>query len=66
MYRVTSPQELLLQLFSLENHGSSPEHDGEYSGSREDFLELILSFSRHNGSSSDNGGDDVGPEDYYN
>ncbi|KAJ8452956.1 hypothetical protein Cgig2_014719 [Carnegiea gigantea] len=32
----------------------------------EDFLELILSFSRHNGSSSDNGGDDIGPEDYYN
>lgn len=68
MYRVTSPQELLLQLFSMENHRSSPEEhdDGEYSGSRQDFLELLLSFSRHNGNSSDNGGDDSGPEDYYN
>lgn len=66
MYQVTSPQELLLQLLSLESYRSSLGHDGENSHSRQDLLELILSFSRHNNNSSDDGGDDdSGPEDYY-
>lgn len=66
MYRVTSPQELLMQLFSLEHRLSSPDHSGENSGSREDFLELILSLSRRNDDSSDDGGDEnSGPEDFY-
>ncbi|XP_074312885.1 uncharacterized protein LOC141648254 isoform X2 [Silene latifolia] len=66
MYRVTSPQELLLQLFSLENRLSSPEHTGENSGSRQELVDLLLSFSRHNPNSSDNGsGDESGPEDYF-
>lgn len=65
-YPVSSPQELLLQLFSLENRMSSPEHSGENSGSRQDFLELILSLNRHNANSSDDDGDgDSGPEDFY-
>lgn len=64
MYHVTSPQELLWQLFSRENRLSSPEHSGENSGSRQDFIELLLAMSRRSGNSSD-GGDDSGPEDFF-
>ncbi|XP_021775040.1 DDB1- and CUL4-associated factor 8-like isoform X2 [Chenopodium quinoa] len=65
MYHVTSPQELLLQLVSLENRLSRPEQSGN-SGSGQDFMELILSLSRRNGDSSDDGGDDdSGPEDFF-
>lgn len=57
MYRVSSPQELLAQLFSLQNRSSSsPEREGESSSATgRELLDLILTF---NDQSDDENGTD--------
>jgi WD repeat-containing protein 42A len=47
MYRVSSPHELLAQLFSLQNRSSSsPEREGESSSATgRELLDLILTFN---------------------
>ncbi|XP_012077700.1 DDB1- and CUL4-associated factor 8 isoform X1 [Jatropha curcas] len=55
MYRAASPQDLMLQLFSLQRRRTNPEHDEESSAAGRELLELILTFNAN--SDSDNGGD---------
>ncbi|XWS55128.1 hypothetical protein CRYUN_Cryun10bG0148300 [Craigia yunnanensis] len=66
MYRVTTPQDLMFHLFSLQRRGSSPERNGENSSvaSRE-LLELIWTFNANSDASSDDGGDASGREDLF-
>ncbi|GAB2291907.1 hypothetical protein Dimus_026157 [Dionaea muscipula] len=64
MYRLSSPQDMLLQLLSMQNQGSSPDRDGESSISSREFLELILTFNRQGDGSSDDG-DSSGPDDFF-
>ena len=66
MYRVTTPQDLMLHLFSLQRQGSSPEQNGENSSvaSRE-LRELMLTFNANSDASSDDGGDGSGREDLF-
>ncbi|PRQ25031.1 hypothetical protein RchiOBHm_Chr6g0279061 [Rosa chinensis] len=54
MYRF-SPQELMLQLFSLQRRRTSPEHSGENSSAD---LELILTLDANNDDSSGEEADD--------
>ncbi|XVF67980.1 hypothetical protein PTKIN_Ptkin10aG0165600 [Pterospermum kingtungense] len=66
MYRAITPQDLILQLFSQQSRGSSPERDGENSsvGGRV-FLEFISALNADSDASSDEGGDASGPEDRF-
>lgn len=65
MYRLTTPQDLMLHLFSRQRREASPERNGENSSaaSRE-LLELILTFNANSDASSD-GGNASGPEDLF-
>ncbi|GMH02936.1 hypothetical protein Nepgr_004775 [Nepenthes gracilis] len=65
MYGVSSPQEMLLQLLSMQNHGSSPNRYGDSSIGDREFFELVLAFNRHNDDSSDDDSQISGPEDYF-
>lgn len=55
MYRVSSPQELLAQLFSLQNRSSSsPEREGESSSATgRELLDLILTFNDQSDDATD-------------
>ncbi|KAK9286708.1 hypothetical protein L1049_015111 [Liquidambar formosana] len=55
--RVSSPQDLMLQLFSLQRRRTSPERNGENSARDRDLLQLMLAFNANSDSSSDNDGD---------
>ncbi|KAJ7967117.1 DDB1- and CUL4-associated factor 8-like [Quillaja saponaria] len=57
MYRISSPQDLMLQLYSLQRRGTSPESDGENSAAGQELLELILTFNANSDGSDDDGGD---------
>ncbi|KAB2088101.1 hypothetical protein ES319_A04G151600v1 [Gossypium barbadense] len=65
MYRLTTPQDLMLHLFSRQRREASPERNGENSSaaSRE-LLELILTLNANSDASSD-GGNASGPEDLF-
>ncbi|XP_022725452.1 DDB1- and CUL4-associated factor 8-like isoform X4 [Durio zibethinus] len=66
MYQVTTPQDLMLRLFSLQRRGSSPEQNGENSSIAGGVpLELVLSFNANSDASSDGGGNASGPEDLF-
>ncbi|KAK6240704.1 hypothetical protein SCA6_006093 [Theobroma cacao] len=65
MYRVTTPQDLMLHLFSLQRWGSSPERNGENSSAAGgELLDLMLTFNDNSDASSD-GGNASGPEDFF-
>ncbi|MBA0845312.1 hypothetical protein Goarm_022532 [Gossypium armourianum] len=61
---VTTPQDLMLQLFSLQRRGTSPEQIEENASAVDrELLEFILTFNANSGASSDDGGN--GPEDPF-
>ncbi|XP_021903802.1 DDB1- and CUL4-associated factor 8 [Carica papaya] len=66
MYRISSPQELMLRLFSVHRGRTSQEDNDENSAAGRDLLDLILTFhanSDHDASSDD--GDAVSHEDLF-
>ncbi|KAI6677540.1 hypothetical protein NL676_038336 [Syzygium grande] len=68
MYRISSPQDLLLQLFSMERRRTDPgdnRDDSSSSATGQDLMELIFTFNGNNASSSDDGGNASGPEDFF-
>ncbi|GAB2218071.1 hypothetical protein Droror1_Dr00001288 [Drosera rotundifolia] len=64
MFRVPSPQEMLLQFLPMQSPGLSPEDDREIHISSMDFLEMIFAFNRQRDDSSDDG-DTSNPEDFF-
>ena len=69
-YRISSPHDLLLQLFSLQR-GRAESTDSENTGddsansaAGRDLMEVIVTFNANNAGSSDDGGDSSGPEDF--
>ena len=70
MYRVSSPQELLAQLFFLQNRSrfSEDREEGEASSSStgRELLDLILNFNDDDDEHvSDDGGDGVSRDDFF-
>lgn len=65
MYRLSSPQDLMMQLFSLQRQSESPDRTGENSSSGQDLLELILSFEPNNDDSSGDEGDAASLDDLF-
>lgn len=65
MYRIASPQDLLLQLFSLQRRRTNSEHSGESSAPGRELLELILRFNDNSDASSDDGGDTASQDDFF-
>ncbi|KAJ8767004.1 hypothetical protein K2173_012513 [Erythroxylum novogranatense] len=65
MYHVASPQELMLQLFSLQRRRMSPERSEDSSATGRELLELIFSFNANSDVSSDDGGDAQSHEDLF-
>ncbi|KAJ7978660.1 DDB1- and CUL4-associated factor 8-like [Quillaja saponaria] len=65
MYRMSSPQDLMLQLFSLQRQRTSPEHSGENSTADQELLELILTFNANSDGSDDDRGDAASVDDFF-
>ncbi|XP_015941843.1 uncharacterized protein LOC107467311 isoform X3 [Arachis duranensis] len=73
MYRIASPEELMLQLFSLPRRRVRTNNNGENSAADRELLELILTFNANSDSSNDDdndndnddGGDTVSQEDLF-
>ncbi|XVF45586.1 hypothetical protein PTKIN_Ptkin02bG0218000 [Pterospermum kingtungense] len=66
MYRVTTPQDLMLHLFSLQRRGSSPEQNAENSSvAGRELLELMLTFNANSDASSDEEEDASGPDNFF-
>ncbi|CAL9022858.1 unnamed protein product [Prunus brigantina] len=65
MYRLSSPEDLMLQLFSLQRQRVSPERDGENSNDGQELLELIMAFQRNSDDSSEDGGDTSSQDDLF-
>ncbi|KAK8699966.1 hypothetical protein V6N13_018373 [Hibiscus sabdariffa] len=67
MYRITSPQDLMLRLLSWQRRGSRPERNGENSSEGgEELLDLILtSDTKSDDASSDDGENDSGPDNLF-
>ncbi|XP_068320199.1 uncharacterized protein [Pyrus communis] len=65
MYRLSPPQDLMMQLFSLQRQSESPDRTGENSSSGRDLLELILSFEPNNDDSSGDEGDAASLDDLF-
>lgn len=68
MYRISSPEDLLLQLFCMERRRTDSvdnRDDSSSSTTGRDLMELIFTFNGNNPSSSDDGGDASGPEDFF-
>ena len=65
LHYMVSPQDLMLQLFSLQRQGTSPDRNGENSSAGRDLLELILTFDANNDGSSDEGRDNSSAEDCF-
>lgn len=63
MYHVASPEDLMLQLFSLPRLTSGAERNGESAASGRELLELILTFNAS--ADSDDGGDSISREDLF-
>lgn len=63
LYPLSSPEELLLQLFSLQRQRASPDRGGENSDGGGEPLELMLTFNANSDDSSDNGGGDTISQD---
>ncbi|KAL3514963.1 hypothetical protein ACH5RR_021865 [Cinchona calisaya] len=65
MYHLASPEDLMLQLISLQRWRTSPERGENSDGGRE-LLQLVLSFNGNTDGSSDDGGDTTNAEDCLN
>ncbi|CAN6685233.1 unnamed protein product [Malus baccata var. baccata] len=65
MYRLSSPQNLMMQLFSLQRQSERPDRTGENSSSGRDLLELILTFEANNDDSSGDEGDAASLDDLF-
>ncbi|CAK9153937.1 unnamed protein product [Ilex paraguariensis] len=65
LHHLVSPQDLMLQLFSLQRQGTSPDQNGENSSAGQDLLELILTFDANSDGSSDEGRDNSSAEDCF-
>ncbi|KAF9676196.1 hypothetical protein SADUNF_Sadunf09G0113100 [Salix dunnii] len=63
MHRLASPEDLMLQLFSLQRQRTSPESVVQNSVMDTELLELILSFNANSDVSSDDGGDTANHDD---
>lgn len=63
MYHLASPEDLLLQLISIQRQRTSPESGPENSDVRRDLLQLIMAFNANSDDSSDEGGDTTSGED---
>lgn len=50
---MASPQDLMLQLFSLDRRRPSPEHGAENSAAGRELLDLFLTFDTNSDGSSD-------------
>ncbi|PON45041.1 WD repeat containing protein [Parasponia andersonii] len=55
MYHVSTPQDLMLQLFSMQRRRTSSEGSGENSAAGRELLDLILTFNANSDGSSDGG-----------
>ncbi|KAJ4715934.1 DDB1- and CUL4-associated factor 8-like [Melia azedarach] len=55
MHHVFSPEDLMLQLFSLQRQRTEQERNGEDSAAGRELLELILTFNTNSDRSSDDG-----------
>lgn len=53
MHHVLSPEDLMMQLFSLQRRGTSPERNDENSAAGRELLQLILTFNANSDGSSD-------------
>ncbi|KAK7280600.1 hypothetical protein RJT34_25665 [Clitoria ternatea] len=62
MYRIASPEDLMLQLFSLPRRRIRRESNGENSATDRDLLELLLSINANSDSSDDDDDDDGGAD----
>ncbi|KAA8535962.1 hypothetical protein F0562_028440 [Nyssa sinensis] len=51
-HRMSSPQDLMLQLFSFQRQRTSPDGDGENSAAGGELLDLILTFNANSDGSS--------------
>ncbi|XP_058753498.1 uncharacterized protein LOC131626674 isoform X2 [Vicia villosa] len=60
MYQVASPDDLMMQLFSLPRRRVMTENSEEQSTADREFLELILTFNTITDDSTDDDGDDDG------
>ncbi|KAF5449031.1 hypothetical protein F2P56_029521 [Juglans regia] len=65
MYRIASPDDLMLQLFSLQRQRTSPGRSGETSDARRELLDLIMTFNANSDASSDNEGDTISQDDLF-
>lgn len=65
MYRIASPDDLMLQLFSLQRQRTNPGRSGETSDARRELLDLILTFNANSDASSDNEGDTISQDDLF-
>lgn len=58
LHRMVSPEDLMLQLFSLQRRGTSSVSSGDHSDAGRDLLQLFLTFDANSDASSDdNDGD---------
>lgn len=57
MHRMVSPEDLMLQLFSLPRWRTSSESSGDPSDDRRDLMQLLLRFDANSDDSSDDDGD---------
>ncbi|KAH7574838.1 hypothetical protein JRO89_XS02G0010800 [Xanthoceras sorbifolium] len=57
MHHVFSPQDLMLQLFSLQRRRTNPERNGENSAAGRELVDLIFTVNANSDGSSDEGGD---------
>uniref|UniRef100_A0A1S3Y948 Protein ASPARTIC PROTEASE IN GUARD CELL 1-like n=1 Tax=Nicotiana tabacum TaxID=4097 RepID=A0A1S3Y948_TOBAC len=62
---MASPEDLMLQLFSLQRQRTNPESSEDNSEVGRELLQLILTFDANSDNSSDDGEDTTSAEDYF-
>lgn len=67
MYQIASPEDLMLQLFSLPRRRIRTRSNGENSAADRELLELILTFDANSDSSNDDDddGDAISRDDLF-
>lgn len=65
MHRMASPEDLMLQLFSLQRQRTNPESSEDNSEVGRELLQLILTFDANSDNSSDDGEDTTSAEDCF-
>lgn len=53
MHHLISPEDLMMQLFSLQRQRTTPERNDENSAAGREILELMLTFNANSDGSSD-------------